>query len=43
MRRWLPAISYDRPVTVLMAFLALLVIGSISWYRISNPMLASYF
>ena len=28
MRRWLPAFSYDRPVSVLMAFIALLVVGT---------------
>lgn len=34
MRRWLPALAYDRPVTVLVMFLALLVLGIIAWMRV---------
>jgi HAE1 family hydrophobic/amphiphilic exporter-1 len=33
-RRWLPALAYDRPVTVLVLFLALLVLGIIAWVRV---------
>ena len=36
MRRWLPAAAYDHPVTVMMAVLALLVVGGIAWQRISS-------
>lgn len=34
MKRWLPAFSVHRPVTVVMGFLALLVLGAIAWQRI---------
>ncbi len=34
MKRWLPAFSVHRPVTVAMVFLALLVLGGIAWNRI---------
>ncbi len=34
MRRWLPAFSVQRPITVGMGFLALLVMGAIAWQRI---------
>ena len=43
MRRWLPAVAYDHPVTVMMACLALLVIGSIAWGRISLQLMPSGF
>jgi hydrophobic/amphiphilic exporter-1 (mainly G- bacteria), HAE1 family len=33
-KRWLPAFSVHRPVTVVMGFLALLVLGAIAWQRI---------
>jgi HAE1 family hydrophobic/amphiphilic exporter-1 len=42
-RRWLPAQAYDRPVTVLMAFIALLVIGVIAWYRVPVQLMPSGF
>lgn len=34
MRRWLPALAFDRPVSVLVVFVALLVLGSIAWFRV---------
>lgn len=34
MREWLPRFAVDRPVTVFMAFVALLVIGLIAWVRV---------
>lgn len=43
MRRWLPSQAYDRPVTVLMMFVALLVIGSIAWLRMPVQLLPSGF
>ncbi len=43
MREWLPAASYDRPVTVLMAFVALLVLGVISWTRMPVQMMPDGF
>ncbi|MFT4624500.1 MAG: HAE1 family hydrophobic/amphiphilic exporter-1 [Myxococcota bacterium] len=43
MRDWLPALAYDRPVTVLMAFIALLVIGIIAWTRVPVQMMPSGF
>lgn len=43
LRTWLPALSYDKPVTVLVGFLALLVIGLIAWTRIPVQMLPSGF
>ncbi|TNE86895.1 MAG: efflux RND transporter permease subunit [Deltaproteobacteria bacterium] len=39
MRRWLPAIAYDRPVTALMLFVALLVVGLIAQSRIPLQMM----
>ena len=43
MRRWLPALSYDRPVTVLMLFVALMVVGLIAWQRIPIQMMPDGF
>lgn len=43
MREWLPRLAVDRPVTVLMAFLALLVIGLIAWARIPLQMMPDGF
>ncbi len=43
MRRWLPVLSYDRPVTMLMAFVALIVIGLIAWWRIPLQLMPSGF
>ncbi|MBT3221707.1 MAG: efflux RND transporter permease subunit, partial [Proteobacteria bacterium] len=43
MREWLPRLALDRPVTVLMGFLALLVIGFIAWSRIPLQMMPSGF
>ena len=34
MRQWLPKLALDRPVSVLMVFLALLVLGALAWVRI---------
>ena len=42
-REWLPTLSYDRPVTVLMVFLALLVLGVLSWNRIPLQMMPDGF
>jgi HAE1 family hydrophobic/amphiphilic exporter-1 len=39
MRRWLPAFAYDRPVTVVMVCLALVVLGTIAWFRIPIQLL----
>ncbi len=39
MREWLPAAAYDRPVTVLMAFIALLVVGTLATMRIPTQMM----
>jgi len=33
-RRWLPTLAFDRPVSVLVLFLALLVLGTIAWFRV---------
>ena len=43
MRRWLPAAAFDHPVTVMMAVLALLVVGGIAWKRISLQLMPSGF
>ena len=43
MTRWLPTFSVRRPVTVLMMFLALMVLGSIAWSRIPLEMLPDSF
>ncbi|MBN2799110.1 MAG: efflux RND transporter permease subunit [Deltaproteobacteria bacterium] len=43
MRHWLPTFAIDRPVTVLMSFLALLVLGAIAWQRIPLQMMPSGF
>ncbi len=43
MREQLPTLAYDRPVTVLMAFLALLVIGLIAWSRVPVQMMPNGF
>ena len=43
MRSWLPRLAVDRPVTVLMAFLALLVLGWVALSRIPLMMLPSGF
>ena len=43
MREKLPALSYDRPVSVLMAFVALLVDGVIAFNRIPVQMMAEGF
>ena len=43
MREWLPALSYDRPVSVLMLLLAMLVMGAIAWVQIPMQMLPSGF
>jgi hydrophobic/amphiphilic exporter-1 (mainly G- bacteria), HAE1 family len=34
MRRWLPTLALDRPVTVLVFFVALLVLGLLAWFRV---------
>ena len=39
MRRWLPALAYDKPVTALMLFIALLVVGFIAQSRIPMQMM----
>ncbi|MCB9673100.1 MAG: efflux RND transporter permease subunit, partial [Alphaproteobacteria bacterium] len=41
LREQLPALAYDRPVTVLMGFLALLVVGLIAYTRIPVQMMPS--
>ena len=38
MNRWLPTFAVKRPVTVIMAFVALCVLGSIAWSRIPLDM-----
>ena len=38
MNRWLPAFAVSRPVTVIMAFIALLVLGFIALHRIPLDM-----
>ena len=43
MRRWLPAAAYDKPVTVFMMVLALLVVGGIAWNRIPLQLMPSGF
>ena len=43
MRRWLPAVAYDHPVTVFMGFVALLVIGCIAWMRVPVQLMPSGF
>ena len=43
MRKWLPAVAFDRPVTVFMAVLALLALGILSWARIPVQMWPSGF
>jgi hydrophobic/amphiphilic exporter-1 (mainly G- bacteria), HAE1 family len=42
-RTWFPTLSYDRPVTGLMAFVALIVVGLIAWQRIPLQMMPSGF
>jgi hydrophobic/amphiphilic exporter-1 (mainly G- bacteria), HAE1 family len=34
MKRWLPSLAYDHPVTVLMIFVAAMLLGMLSWQRI---------
>ena len=43
MKRWLPIFALSRPVTVLMGFLALVVISAIAWTRIPLQMMPSGF
>ncbi|MCB9680779.1 MAG: efflux RND transporter permease subunit [Alphaproteobacteria bacterium] len=43
MRRWLPSLAFDRPVTVLMVFLALLVLGTLGYARIPLQMMPDGF
>jgi len=43
MRRLLPRLAYDRPVTVFMAFIAAMVVGLISWQRIPLQMMPDGF
>lgn len=43
MRRWLPQLAVRRPVTVLMGFLALCVLGALAYARIPLQMLPSGF
>lgn len=43
MREWLPALAVDRPVTVLMSFLALMVLGVIAWTRVPVQLMPSGF
>lgn len=43
MRSWLPRTAFDHPVSVLMMFVALLVIGSIAYVRIPVQMMPSGF
>ncbi|MCB9663811.1 MAG: efflux RND transporter permease subunit [Alphaproteobacteria bacterium] len=43
MRRWLPTLALDRPVTVLVAFLALCVLGALATWRIPLQMMPSGF
>jgi HAE1 family hydrophobic/amphiphilic exporter-1 len=39
MRTWLPALAYDRPVTVMMVCIALIALGAIAWARIPVQLL----
>ena len=39
MNRWLPTFAVTRPVTVIMAFVALVVLGTIAWTRIPLDMM----
>lgn len=41
MERWLPELSVNRPITVIMSFLALMVLGAIAWARIPLEMMPS--
>ena len=43
MRTWLPRLAYDHPVTVLMLGVALLVLGSIAWFRVPLQLMPSGF
>jgi HAE1 family hydrophobic/amphiphilic exporter-1 len=43
MRNWLARASYDHPVTVCMGFLALLVLGTLSWSKIPVSMMPEGF
>lgn len=43
MRDWLPRLAYDRPVTIFMGFLALLVLGSLAYARIPLQMMPDGF
>ena len=43
MRRWIPRMAYSRPVTVFTFFVAILVLGLLSWQRIPLQMLPSGF
>jgi HAE1 family hydrophobic/amphiphilic exporter-1 len=43
MRDHLPSLAYDRPVSVLMFFLALLVLGTIAWMRVPVQMMPDGF
>lgn len=43
MRRWLPRLAYDHPVTVLMGFIALLVVGLIAYVRVPMQLMPSGF
>ena len=39
MERWIPAFSVTRPVTVIMSFIALMVVGALTWSAIPLEML----
>ncbi len=41
MERWLPELSVNRPITVIMSFLALMVVGAIAWAHIPLEMMPS--
>ena len=43
MRRWLPALAYDRPVTVFVLFVAMLVLGALGYARIPLQMMPDGF
>ncbi len=43
MRRWLPELAVRRPVTISMAFVALMVLGAIAYFRIPLQMMPSGF
>lgn len=43
MREWLPRLALDRPITVLMGFVALLVLGFVAWTRIPIQMMPDGF